>query len=330
MRNGLLALLLLAPLCTAGSTLEQVLTRGYLRCGITESGPGFSYINAQGERAGFEIDHCKTISAAVFGALKIEYILVSPQTVFTLLQSGGIDIFPAGATWSFMRDTNLGLDFAGVYFFDGQGFMVRKDSRVQEVADLADATICITRGTTLEQNTADFFGARDLQFDLVTLADPEKAIEAYRADRCDAVTMQRVALIARAAHMSDREEHVILDAMISSEPQAALVRQDDPQWRDLAFWSFNARLAAEELGINQENVKTMRENSQSAEVQRLLGVYGDFGKTLGVANDWAYHIIRLVGNYQDMWARNLTPVGLQRGVNELRRNGGVMMPLPFR
>jgi general L-amino acid transport system substrate-binding protein len=311
-------------------TLDKILQRGYLRCGVTDSGPGFSNINDKGERVGFEIDHCKTIAAAVFGELNLEYVLVTPQTAFTLLQSGGVDIFPAGATLSFLRDTQMGLDFAGVYFYDGQGFMVRKDRHVSKVTDLEEATICITQGTTLEQNIADYFGSFGIKYDLVTFSDVEKAIHAYQEDRCDAMTMQRAALAARSAGMRNREEHMILSEMISKEPQGALVRQDDPKWRDIAFWAFNARLAAEELGINQANVIKLRQSSSSAEVQRLLGIYGEFGSTLGLSNDWAYNIIRLVGNYEDIWRRNLSVVGLKRGPNALWRDGGVMIALPFR
>lgn len=314
----------------AADTLNEILSRGYLRCGITESGPGFSYINDDGERVGFEIDHCKTMAAAVFGKLELEYVIVTPQTAFTLLQSGGIDIFPAGATLSFLRDTRMGLDFAGVYYYGGQGFMVRKDSGVNNVVELENATICITQGTTLEQNTADYFGARRLKYEPVTFTSVEKAMEAYHTDRCDAVTMQRAALAARLASMPDRNEHVILSEMISKEPQGALVRQGDPRWRDISFWSFNVRLAAEELGINQENVTEIRENSENPEVQRLLGVYDNFGETLGLNNDWAYNIIYLVGNYQDIWQRNLAPVGLERGPNALWADGGIMIALPFR
>ncbi len=320
----------LASYSVSADTLEEVLQRGFLRCGITDSGPGFSTVNDEGQRVGFEIDHCNTIAAAVFGELKIDYVIVTPQTAFTMLQSGGIDIFPAGATLSFSRDTRMGLDFTGVYFYDGQGFMVRKDRNVSKVVDLAGATICVTQGTTLEQNLADYFLSHQIDYEIVTFAGVEKAMQAYEQDRCDAMTMQRAALAARSAAMHRRAEHVILADMISKEPQGGLVRQDDPKWRDIAFWSFNARVAAEELGINQANVEKQLANPDNAEAQRLLGIHGDFGKTLGLSNQWAYHIIRLVGNYDDVWRRNLSPLGLPRGANALWRDGGVMIALPFR
>lgn len=311
-------------------TLQDVRERGFLKCGITESGAGFSYVDAAGERAGFEVDHCKTIAAAVFGELKVEYVLVTPQTGFTMLQSGGIDLFPAGATWSYLRDASLGLDYAGIYFYDGQGFMVRRESEVQQVTDLAEATICVAQGTTLEQNLADFFESEGLDYELITFADTDKALEAYRADRCDALTMQRAALATRLAGMPDRELHHLLDETISSEPQGPLVRQNDSRWRDIVWWSLNVRLLAEVHGIGQANVDRVRRESGNREVQRLLGVYGDFGGALGLSNEWAYDIIRLVGSYADVWERNLAPIGLERGPNRLWRDGGLMFALPFR
>ncbi|MEJ8566220.1 amino acid ABC transporter substrate-binding protein [Elongatibacter sediminis] len=311
-------------------TLDEVRQRGYLKCGITESGVGFSYLDANGQRAGFEVDHCKTIAAAVFGELKVEYVLATPQTGFTLLQSGAIDLFPAGATWSYLRDTSLGLDYAGIYFYDGQGFMVRKRHDVKTVTDLANATFCVAQGTTLEQNLADFFDSEKLDYELITFADTDKALEAYQADRCDALTMQRAALATRMSGMADRDDHHILDETISSEPQGPLVRQNDSRWRDIVWWSFNARLLAELHGISQANVERVRAESGNREVQRLLGVYGDFGQVMGLDNDWAYDIIRLVGSYADVWDRNLAPIGLQRGPNRLWRDGGLMFALPFR
>lgn len=333
-RLSLVAMVLLAvataPAKLLADTLDEVKARGFLKCGITESGVGFSYLNAQGERAGFEVDHCKTIAAAVFGELKVEYVLATPQTGFTLLQSGAIDLFPAGATWSYLRDTSLGLDYAGIYFYDGQGFMVRKDKNVQQVTDLAGATICVAQGTTLEQNLADFFETAGLTYQLITFTDTDKALEAYQADRCDALTMQRAALAARSAGMYDRSLHHILDETISSEPQGPLVRQNDSRWRDIVWWSFNARLLAELHGISQANVEQVRQESGNREVQRLLGVYGEFGAVMGLSNDWAFDIIRLVGSYADVWQRNLSPIGLERGPNRLWKDDGLMFALPFR
>ena len=291
--SGIVFLVFAGCQVAGADTLEQVRERGKLRCGIVESSPGFSSVDDSGQRVGFDIDHCKTISAAVFGAIRIEYVPVTPHTVFTLLQSGGIDIFPDGATWSFIRDVSLGLDYTGVYLYAGQGFVVRKDAGVKSVRDLDGATICIAQGTTLEQNIADYFTVNGMAYTPVTFADIDKGLQAYYADRCDAFTNERLSTAGRIANWPDRDDHLILDEVISKEPFAALVRQDDPRWRDIALWSFNVRFAAEELGINQDNVDAVRENSRNAEVQRLLGVHGGFGEKLGLSNDWAYHIIKL-------------------------------------
>ncbi len=328
---GMLALLLLCtPLAAPAGTLEAVRERGFLRCGIVESSPGFSTINDRGERTGFDIDHCKTLAAAIFGEIKVEYVPVTPHTAFTLLQSGGVDVFPDGATWSFTRDISLGLDYAGVYLFAGQTFLVRKDSGIRHVADLDGATICIAQGTTLEQNMSDYFDARGLRYQALTFADIDKGLQAYHADRCDAFTNEGASTAGRIANWPDRDDHMIMEEVISKEPFGPMVRQDDPRWRDLVLWSFNAVIAAEELGVNQANVEEQRRNSQVAEVQRMLGVNGAFGEKLGVSNDWAYNIIRLVGNYEDQWRRSFTPLGLSRGLNATWQNGGLHSALPFR
>ena len=322
--------LLMLCLQVHADTLEDVRARGYLRCGIIESSPGFSSIDGEGERFGFDIDHCKTIAAAIFGAIKIEYVPITPHTVFTLLQSGGIDIFPGGATWSFTRDTTMGLDYAGVYLYAGQGFVVRKDSGIRRLADLNGATICVAQGTTLEQNLADYFDAHDMHYTPVTFADIDKGLQAYRSDRCDTFTNERLSTAGRINAWPDRDSHLILEEVISKEPFGALVRQDDPGWRDIALWSFNVRVAAEELGVNQANVDRLRKESQNVEVQRLLGVHGNMGSALGLSDDWAYHIIKLVGSYADLWARNFTPLGLERGLNATWKDGGLHSALPFR
>ena len=320
----------LLPIVVFSGTLDDVKKRGSLRCGIVEGSPGFSSINDKGERFGFDIDHCKTISAAIFGDVRIEYVAITPHTAFTLLQSGGIDIFPDGATWSFTRDVSLGLDYTGVYLYAGQGFLVRKDSGVNKVADLDGATICIAQGTTLEQNIADYFDTHGLSYTAITFADIDKGLQAYYADRCDAFTNERISTAGRIFNWPDREKHIILEEIISKEPFGALVRQDDARWRDIALWSFNVRVAAEEFGITQANVDNMRKKSQNAEIQRLLGVQGNFGEKLGLSNDWAYNIIKIVGNYNDMWKRHFSPLGLKRGLNANWKDGGLHSALPFR
>jgi general L-amino acid transport system substrate-binding protein len=322
----------LASACASASAdqLQDVLRRGFVRCGITESGAGFSFVDVRGERAGFEIDNCRTIAAALFGEIKVEYVVVNPQTVFTMLQSGGIDIFTGGSTWSLRRDASQGVDFTGVYFHDGQGFMVRRAAKVARVSELDGATICVTQGTTLEQNLADYFQGEGMRYEAITYASAEMAVQGYRAKRCDALSMQRAALAVRRSAMPDPDQHLLLPDTISNEPQAAMVRQGEPRWRDLAFWAFNVRIAAEELGVTQGNVGELRRRANGLELKRLLGVQGDLGKALGVTNDWAYDIVRQVGNYAEMWQRNFAPIGLERGANALWKDGGLMRSLPLR
>jgi general L-amino acid transport system substrate-binding protein len=331
LRRSTVLVLLGSQLCAAmAGTLEDVRERGSLRCGISENSPSFSTINEDGERVGIDIDHCKTISAAVFGEIKIEYVVLTPHTAFTTVQSGGVDVFCGGATWTFTRDVPMGLDATGIYFYGGQGFVTRRDANVRSVADLDGATICVVQGTTNEQNLADYFAAHELEYKSLTFSDFERGLSAYRSGRCDAFTTQRTGLAIRAMGWPDREEHLILNALISKEPQTALVRQGDDAWRDLVFWAFNARVAAEELGVSQANVEDMRAKSNNPEIQRLLGVTGNFGSELGVGNDWAYQVIRLVGNYEDIWERSFGYLGLERGPNALWTESGLMFAVPMR
>jgi len=322
--------LFLLPFMVFADTLNDVLTRGLLRCGITENSPGFSTVNKDGEREGFVIDQCKTISAALFGEIRVEYVGLTPQTAFVSLQARNVDVFAAGATWTFRRDVAMGLDFAGVSYYAGQGFMVRKSAKVKSVSDLDGATVCVTQGSTNEQNLADYFTAHGLSFTPVTFGDMEQALQSYEMKRCDAITTERLSLAGRKQSLRAPEEHEVLNIIISKEPVGAVVRHGDDRWRDIVVWSLNARIAAEELGISQANVDHMLEHSANAEARRLLGVTGSFGKDLGLSDDWAYQIIRLVGNYNDVWERNLAPLGVDRGLNNLWFNGGLLSALPFR
>jgi len=331
--NRCLALFLGLMMCVFAAradTLESVRERGYLRCGITEANPGFSSVNSKGERIGFDIDQCRTVAVAIFGEAKIEYVPLTATTAFLTLQSGGVDVFAGGATWTYTRDSSLGLDFTYVYYIGGQGFLTRRENGVKQIADLEGATICIPQGTTTEQNLADYFSEKGLHYTALNFSDFNQALLAYRMGRCDAITENRAGLAIRARAFADSGRHVVLLDQISKEPQAAMVRQGDDRWRDILFWSFNARIAAEELGVNQANVEMERRESSNIEVQRLLGVVDNFGEKLGLTNDWAFNIIKHVGNYRDMWERNFSPFGLERGINSLWSDGGAMYAIPFR
>ena len=327
------AVWLIVAFATGGAgadTLDTVRERGHLRCGITEANPGFSTVDSEGRRVGFDIDQCRTVAVAVFGAAKVEYVPLTATTAFTSLQSGVVDLFAGGATWTYTRDASLGLDFTYVYYIGGQGFLTRREHGAETVADLDGATICVHQGTTTEQNLADYFLDHGLDYTVLNFSDFNQALLAYRMGRCDAITENRAGLAIRAQAFEDREQHVLLADQISKEPQAAIVRQGDDRWRDILFWSFNARIAAEELGVNQANVERQRSESGNLEVQRLLGVIDHFGAKLGLSDDWAFNIIREVGNYADMWQRHFAPFGLERGINSLWNDGGAMYALPFR
>jgi general L-amino acid transport system substrate-binding protein len=329
-RRVLLLLALVAGAVQAAGTFEEVKRRGYLRCGVIPNAPGLATVDQQGRHVGFNIDHCNTIAAAVFGDIKVEYVPVTPSNVFTVLRTGGIDVFPDGATWTYTRDTVLGLDYIGVHMYAGQGFVVRRRSGITRVAQLDGATICVAQGTTNETNLAEHFDLHGLRYEALTYVDVEQALHAYLAERCDAFTTEQATIATRIAAVPRGEEHLILAELISKEPFGAVVRENESHWKDVVFWAFNARVAAEELGVSQANVDGMRATSKNPEVQRLLGVTGGIGRNLGLADDWAYQIIKRVGNYADVWERNLAPLGVERGPNRLARDGGLMYAMPFR
>jgi general L-amino acid transport system substrate-binding protein len=325
---------LLACLALAGAahadTLGQVLQRGYLRCAIVDGVPGLSVLRQDGGRVGFMADNCKAIAAALFGENRIEYVAISPATGLTLLQSGGVDVFPGGSTWTFTRDISLGLDFTGVYLYTGQAFVVRRSRHLQHVGDLDGATICVMQGTTSEQNVADYFRVHGLRYFVLSFGDIERAFDAYLNDRCDAFSTEQISLASRLSVLPDPGAHVVLPELISKEPYAGMVRQGDPKWRDIVWWIFNARVAAEELGITSANVETMRATSRNPEVRRLLGVEGAFGEKMGLPNDWAYQVIKSGGNQRELWERHFAPFGVDRALNRLWSDGGLMMAMPFR
>ena len=327
----LAALAVLSPNEGRADTLSDVLERGLLRCAVIEASPGFSSIDAGGRRYGFDIDNCRTVAAAVLGdADAIEYIPINPNTAFTTLQSGGVDVFPGGATWTFLRDTALGFDYTGTYLYAGQGFVVRRASGVSRIAQLDGATVCVAQGTTNEQNLADYFRARRMKYSIVTFADVERGLNAYLADRCDAFTTEVFSLAGRIVALRNPGEHRILGEVISKEPLSGLVRQGDPRWRDIVFWAFNSRVAAEEFGITMANVEEVFATTEDAQIRRFLGAEGGFGEKLGLRNDWAYQIVAQVGNYGEVFARHFEPLGLPRGLNALWSDGGLMIAMPYR
>jgi general L-amino acid transport system substrate-binding protein len=312
-------------------TFDVVKARGTLICGVNTGLAGFAAPDSQGQWRGLDVDYCRAIAAAMFGdATKVRYVPTTAQNRFTALQSGEVDVLPRNTTWTLSRDTSLGLDFTGINFYDGQGFMVKKALGVKSAKELNGATVCVQPGTTTEQNLTDWFRANRLQFTPVVIERLEEVNAAYLSGRCDALTTDVSGLASIRSQQGPRaEDHVILPEVISKEPLGAAVRQGDARWSDLVRWAHFVMLTAEEFGITSANVD-QKLNDPNPEVQRLLGRTGELGKMLGVENNWAYQIIKQVGNYGESFERNIGPLGIARGPNELWTKGGLQYSPPFR
>jgi general L-amino acid transport system substrate-binding protein len=317
-----------------GETLKAVQARGKIICGSNSQVPGFGYVDAAGNFSGFDVDYCRALAAAVFGDPgKVEYRPLTAKERFTALQSGEIDILSRNTTWTLVRDTELTGNFVHTTFYDGQGLMVFADSGITTLQDLEGGTICVQTGTTTELNLADVMAAEGVTYTPAVYDDADATMGAYAEGRCDAVTTDKSGLVARRAIMPDPAAHVILDVTMSKEPLGPMVRHGDDQWFDIAKWTVFALIAAEEYGITSANVDDMKANSTSPEVKRLLGVEGDLGLKLGLSNDWAYNIIKLVGNYEEIYMNNFgpdTPTYIPRGLNSLYNDGGILYVPPFR
>jgi general L-amino acid transport system substrate-binding protein len=318
----------------SADTLSDVQAHGSLNCGTNTGLAGFATPDNQGNWSGLDVDVCRAIAAAVFGdATKIKFVPLGTKERFTALQSGEIDVLVRSSTWTFSRDTDLGLDFVAVDYYDGQGFMVRKELGVKSAKELSGATICVQTGTTTEKNLADYFLANDMELKSVVFETPEQTRGAYDEGRCDAYTTDASALAAERTQLKNPGDNIILPEIISKEPLGPVVRHGDNRWGDIVRWSFYAMLIAEEKGITQANVDDVKAKSQDPEVRRLLGVEDEMGKMTGLPNDWAYNIIKQVGNYGESFERNVgqkTPLGLARGLNELWSKGGLQYAPPIR
>jgi general L-amino acid transport system substrate-binding protein len=315
-------------------TLEDVKGRGVVRCGIAPNSPGFATKDAQGVYRGFDVDYCRAIAAAVLGdGSKIELSPLGLREAFATLATGGVDVLTHRFTWTFNRDNGTGIETVLPLFFDGQGFFVRKSANIKSVKELNGATICVAQGSTSELNLADYFRANKLEYKLATFADLDEARNAYDAGRCDAWTNDRGNLAARSQGLKNRAEHVILPDTISKEPIGPMVKAGDSAWFHVVRWTVAAVIAAEELGLTAANVEEQRKSSANAEVKRLLGVGDDLGQKLGLSGEWAFNIIKQVGNYGEIFERHVgekTPLGLPRGPNALWINGGLLMAPPVR
>lgn len=329
-----LAVLVLAWSAARAATLDDVKARGVLRCGVGVGVPGFTSPDNKGVYHGFDIDFCHAIAAAIFGdASKIQAIPIEPRDVFPRLTTGAVDVLTHRLTWTFNRDNGAGIEFIGTYFYDGQGFMVRKSLGVTHLAQLKGASICVSQATTTELNIADYFKSHDMPYQIVTFNGPDVARQAYNEGRCDAYSNDRSALAANRLILTHPDDHIVLPEMISKEPIGPVVRQGDQQWSHIVKWTLFATFTAEELGLTQDNVDDARKDSKNPEVQRLLGVSGDIGAKLGLSKDWAYDIIKQVGNYGEIFERNVggkSPLKLARGENALWTHGGLIFAPPFR
>lgn len=322
-----------AATAATAATLDDIKAKGFVQCGVSQGLPGFSNPDDQGNWSGLDVDLCRAIAAAVFGdATKVKFTPLSAKERFTALQSGEVDLLSRNTTWTMSRDTALGLNFAGVNYYDGQGFMVRKELKVTSALELSGANVCTNTGTTTELNAADYFRANNMPYQIVAFEKADEVVQAYDAGRCDVYTTDASGLYAQRLKLTNPDEHMVLPEIISKEPLGPVVRQGDDGWFNVVKWVHFATVNAEEMGITSANVDEQK-GSGSPQVKRLLGGEGKFGENIGLSNDWAYNAIKQVGNYGEMFDRNVgpsTPLGIARGLNALWSKGGLQYAPPVR
>ena len=315
-------------------TLDDVRKKGFLQCGVATGVPGFAYTDDKGNYQGFDPAVCQAVAAAIFGdTTKVKYTPTTGKTRFTVLRSGEVDMLARNTTWTFSRDTDLQLDFVGVNYYEGQGFMVPKELGVSSAKELDGASVCIQTGTTTELNLADFFRINKIKYEAVPIETNEEARTNYAAGRCDVYTTDASGLAATRSTFDNPADHIILPEIISKEPLGPLVRHGDSQWGDVVRWVLNALISAEELGITSANVDKMATGTDNPEVNRLLGAEGDLGKMIGLDKAWAWRAIKMVGNYGEVFEKHIgtkTPIGLSRGLNAQWTKGGLLYSPPFR
>jgi general L-amino acid transport system substrate-binding protein len=330
---GLLGTALAATSASAQATLANVKQKGFLQCGSNPGLAGFGVPNAQGVWSGLDVDYCRAMAAAIFNdPTKVRFIPLSAKDRFTALQSGEVDVLVRNSTVTMSRDTQLGLDFPAINYYDGQGFMVRKKLGVSSAKELSGASICTQQGTTTELNLADFFRGNNIKYEVVAFASADETFKAYDTGRCDAFTTDASGLYAQRLVAATPDDHIVLPEIISKEPLGPSVRQGDSQWGDLTRWVHMAMLNAEEYKVTKANVDEMLK-SPNPEIKRLLGVEGSFGETVGLTKDWAYRIIKHVGNYGEVFDRNVgegSPLKIKRGINALWTQGGLQYGIPIR
>jgi len=332
---ALMASLVLAAGASAAKSpsLERVKKNGFLRCGVNEGLPGFANPDSKGNWSGFDVDFCRALAAVILNdPSKVRFTPTSAKVRFTALQSGEFDILSRNTTWSMSRDVQLGLEFIGVTYYDGQGFLVPKKLKVTSAKQLNGATVCTNTGTTTELNLADYFRSNNLKYKIIAFEKNAEVLAAYDAGRCDAFTTDASGLYAERLKLKKPDDHLILPEIISKEPLGPAINHGDQQWGDVVRWTLFALINAEELGVTSKNVDQMLK-STNPEIRRLLGVEGAFGESLGLTNDFAVRAIRKVGNYGEIFERNVgqgSPLKIKRGLNALWTKGGVMYAPPIR
>ena len=320
----------------SAAVLDDVKAKGFVQCGVNTGLAGFASPDAAGNWTGFDVDYCKAVAAAVFGdATKVKYTPTTAQSRFTALQSGEVDMLARNTTWTISRDTALGFNFRTVNYYDGQGFMVTKGLNVKSALELSGAAVCVQSGTTTELNLADYFKANSLEYKPVVFEKLEEVNAAYQAGRCDVYTTDQSGLYSLRLTLTNPDDHVILPEIISKEPLGPAVRQGDDQWFDIVSWTHYALVQAEEFGITQANVDEIKSTTTNPDIMRFLGSEADtkIGTDHGLTNDWAYNIIKGVGNYGEVFERNIgasTPLKIERGVNALWTKGGLQYAPPVR
>jgi len=329
----LIGALALIPTLASADTLEKVLKNDVLTCGVSTGLTGFAATDSNGKWEGIDVAMCQSVAAAVLGdATKVKYVPLTAKERFTALQSGEIDLLSRNTTWTETRDTSLGLNFAGVNYYDGQGFMVKKDLGVNSAKELDGATFCVLAGTTTEMNLTNYFQTNKMDYKAVTYDTSAQTVDGFKQGRCDAITSDSSQLYSLRLKLKDPSSAKVLPEIISKEPLGPVVRQGDDKWFNIVRWSLFASIEAEELGVTKTNIDSQLK-SENPSVQRLLGVSGKMGQNLGLKSDWAYQIISQVGNYGevfDMTVGKDSPLQIARGLNALWSDGGLMYPMPLR
>jgi len=314
-------------------TLDNTKKAGFVKCGVSQGLPGFSNADESGNWTGIDVDVCRAVAAAVLGdADKVKYTPLSAKERFTALISGEIDVLARNTTWTLSRDADIGLTFVGVNFYDGQGFMVRKNSGITSTADFKSGiSACTNTGTTTELNMRDFFNSKNISYEPIAFEKADEVVQAYDAGRCDTYTTDKSGLAAQRTKLSAPDDHIVLPETISKEPLGPVVRQGDPVWEDIVRWSLNTMIEAEEYGINSSNASSLKD-SDNPQIKRLVGSEGELGAAFGLDNEWSLRIIEQVGNYGESYKKHIADTGIlpDRGPNELWTKGGILYVPPSR